>query len=634
MLYLRLLCCFSGFAFGFFFLTACSLQQDCLTNKDCLNPKAPLCKPQRDGTNRCSPMTTLCLSNSDCPFGKRCQAKQCRAKGELQCFPDCKPSEKCVQGRCKRVLRLGECDSECAVDEVCRDGKCAKKCQPSCEANELCKNGKCVQDSTGNCAPACARDEICINKKCERKQDAECRDNTDCAHGEKCTNARCVRSCSCTNNNECPTGKVCKDCQCITSPDIICPGIGEKCNPQAGAQACVAEATCLVVKEGDSKGLCFKNCRQDSSCDSGEVCVSRKRGQNTFNICLKDAKKGEACGLEKQIRCKSDEWTPLYCSTKDRKCATAVVRKKGESCNKPHDNTAPLKVCDRAMSLLCDEMSGICVQGIAVETLGKCELAQKRVCKHKEDFCFRFSNDVKHGYCVTRCALHAPQCPAGTRCVKGSGILQAYCRPYGTLKQDQVCDENQISTETYDSSKSCHREYSCVLLQPGARKGVCMKRFKSGCQGRCEKKQTCLGLKTGDGVCATNCSEKQSCRGTDIRCLAVRGGKFCGPVPESGPNHYAMKCGSPVKTKGCKAGLFCLPTEQNGDGFCSRDCSVDGKCPTAKDSTGKELSAQCVNVNQNTGQKACVFLCGVQGSVTCPGNLSCQKLQSGANVCL
>jgi hypothetical protein len=161
-----------------------------------------------------------------------------------------------------------------------------------------------------------------------------------------------------------------------------------------------------------------------------------------------------------------------------------------------------------------------------------------------------------------------------------------------------------------------------------------MKRFKGGCQGKCATGQSCLGLQSGDGVCAKSCTGDTDCKEADTKCTAIQGGSVCGPTPETGPNDYATKCGNPVKTKGCKAGFICLPTGQNGDGFCTKDCSVDGKCPTAKDSAGKELSGQCTTVNSTSGQKACVFICGAQGNATCPNNLTCQKLQNGGSACL
>lgn len=161
-----------------------------------------------------------------------------------------------------------------------------------------------------------------------------------------------------------------------------------------------------------------------------------------------------------------------------------------------------------------------------------------------------------------------------------------------------------------------------------------MKRFKGGCQGKCASDQSCLGLQSGDGVCAKTCTGDTDCKEADTKCTAIQGGSVCGPTPETGPNDYAAKCGTPVKTKGCKAGLLCLQFTQAGDAVCTKDCSTSGVCPTAKDSSGKDVSAQCVTINQTSGAKACIFTCGAQGNATCPTGLTCKALgSSGAQAC-
>lgn len=82
--------------------------------------------------------------------------------------------------------------SECAADEWCQSGACAK-CQ--CPAGQLCsETGQCVS-SPGTCEPACSSGEICSAKNVCIAQ-GSCKDDLDCATspGLKCNLAeeKCV----------------------------------------------------------------------------------------------------------------------------------------------------------------------------------------------------------------------------------------------------------------------------------------------------------------------------------------------------------------------------------------------------------------------------------------------------------
>jgi len=603
---------------------------ECATNLDCkekgrnytCNTKTKRCVRAATPPKTCSPE---CRSDEECIDGT-CEKKQ---TGN-DCNPACGADQQCINGKCEKKQTGNNCSPGCNTSEICKDGKCVKNtpgpCTPACASDEVCNNGKCEKKQTGGCTPACGADEECKNGKCEKKQTGKtC--NPACASDEICKDGKCEKKqtggcpANCTNDSDCPASECGQRIQCRggvcaekqqTGTD---PKPATKCDPHQ-SNPCPQGFKCLQTSQ--TTAYCFQECTQNAN-----ICSNNTDGRTNCRvvtesgtkICLKDQVKGGSCGWQKQIICKAGQKPRLYCSNNGTCKEVQVQGNAGDPCNKQGDSSEPIKECDDSKQLFCNS-SGKCAKRNTASTNGACGGNTGTSCS-SSDVCVNLSSNDPNGYCLRKCTPGSSSCPGGGRCAalqSGGGV----CLLVGTAGEDEVCG-NEAGAPMLKTSESCRKGLTCITLS-GSR-GVCYKTVSNCSSGACASGRKCLSASGGGGICAKDCSSGGTCTKSGTECVELQGGdKICGPSALVGPNDFAAVCSAPRSTKGCKSGFFCLRlTEKSKQGYCSRNCTTDKKCPRGT----------CVAAGQNSS--FCLFKCTSNSS--CPSGLTCQSLQSGDKYC-
>lgn len=599
--------------------TDCQPNQACDNNGKCVDKNG--CNPPCPSGQKCVNQACVeCEQDTDCQSGQTCNSGKCEAKSG--CNPPCPTGQQCINNACVQCVK----DQDCAATETCTNGKCVAKppaCNPPCQSGETCVNNKCVQcqkdadcqsgqtcDSNGKCVaqsgcnPPCASGQKCVNNAC-----VECTQDADCASTETCTNGKCTPKTPPQCSPPCQSGQQCVNGQCVQcAKDADCPS-GQKC--QSGscvAKTCVSNNDCNPG-ETCTNGACIspvgKDCSNGQQCSPGFICLQTGTNQaycfqdcsgnqtacaqNTadgrtncaqvatsstgspISVCLKFEKKGGKCAgttwsTTGQALCENSTTPPLYCSTKGL-CEEFKTRTKaGEKCNKSNDTTEPRYLCDSKSNLVCSETSGTCVAAVIAKEGEPCDT--QGTVLGKPTICDPKVTDL--------ICINFDQASGLARCQK-------------------QCDPQKAGQCSYDSNLTCW--------------GI---------------------LQGGQGICYdVTCTQDSDCGQKNYSCIAnpIQGasGKICWPNAPAGPKAYGELCTDPIVTKGCKAGSLCLKTNDD-NGFCTQDCT-SSSCPTAKDASGKTVTAKCETFGQ-PGQtfKRCVFPCGGTGQ-TCPKGLTyCQEV--------
>ncbi len=616
----------------------CAADTDCKTGEKCTANKCvpPVggCNPPCTGTDKCfQNQCVQCASDTDCKTGETCTSNKCVAKPA--CNPACKVGERCVNSKCVQCTKneeckatevcnatTGKCDpkpvggctpacpsnqkcvnnqcvpkgctqnSDCAADETCdtATSQCKKKptgCNPACRSGEKCVNNQCVQcTSNGDCAASekcsagkCVPNTIQCNpacqsgEKCVAGKCVQCSSNSDCPSGQNCTNGRCTKKTACTSNANCTAGLICVNNTCVSPAGSAC----------TTTRRCPSGYQCLGIP--GNKSVCFQDCGTVPTACAGNTVDGRTScltvGTNSttnqpIRVCLKLNKKNDSCGAPTwtttgQAFCDSSGTPPLYCN-KANKCTEYLYRKKvGETCNKANDTKEPRYLCDPKLSLVCLEKTGKCVKAATAKEGQACD---------------------------------AQGTTLGTPTVCDSSVKGLICVTFpGSIARCQLrCDPTKAGQCSHNSNLTCWKIFT-----------------------------------DGGGMCFDlTCTKDSECAFSNYKCqknpLQGATGLVCWPQPATGPKAYAEACSNPVSTKGCKAGTTCFLT--NGEnGFCSNDCTST-TCGSAKDATGKTLTAKCESYGTGTRAfKRCVFPCGGTGQ-TCPKELPhCQNTTNSSNTC-
>jgi hypothetical protein len=169
------------------------------------------------------------------------------------------------------LFNCGECDFECALDEICQSSVCfTPECMPECDARQLCCGGDCIDPMSdnancGDCGQTCDAPLRCLGGACM------CSGGTGgdmCATGEDCCPTGCVDLM--TDPENCGVcgascgGLPCNAGQCTCGP-TVCP-VGQAC--------CDTErGTCAdLTSDMDHCGHCDTKCDSNRSngCVAGE----------------------------------------------------------------------------------------------------------------------------------------------------------------------------------------------------------------------------------------------------------------------------------------------------------------------------------------------------------------------------
>ena len=410
--------------------------------------------------------------------------------------------------------------------------------------------------------------------------------------------------------------------------------MGDPCTQAQGNPAgdCQAGLICLgVTEQGEAR--CFQDCTSNDG-----LCAANSDGRTAcetvtesgIKVCLNtNAAKDADCGFlnKSQARCRASQTPPLYCSPTTQKCTEAVVQNSvGDPCNRENDNSEPLKLCNGSATppLACDPSSGVCVEQTIVGTLEKC--GGIKGCA-ADDVCVGFQDGTGGtvSYCLKGCTPGAgASCPGNAECLtlnSGGGA----CRWAGALQQNDACEELDTTKDKIDTTNLCAGGLQCLGLN--GTKPICIQIWEGTCQtpGKtCNQGDKCVPLQSTSGTtfggCFSDCSGGKACPG-DLECSAGLGDACLGETPV-GPVAQGGVCStdpSRVTTEGCQKDLFCLGLENAPRGICSRDCAS-----SAAVCSSTTPPMECIEINPQTGSRACVFSCSQPGQ-TCPTGTTCNS---------
>ncbi len=188
---------------------------------------------------------------------------------------------KCIGGICHKTCRNNECPAgyTCGPDNLCTE----KKCPNGCPSGYACRFGRCVNLDCSKPDGECAVGEICVDGKCIKDPCI----GVKCSNGLFCRGGKCRLSCA---NVACPKGQICRDGQCIPDP---CAGINCGANKVCWRGRCVAKSQSCTQGKGCPKGqtcfygACVKDLCNGVVCPDGQKCIDgdcySKSGQKHYN---------------------------------------------------------------------------------------------------------------------------------------------------------------------------------------------------------------------------------------------------------------------------------------------------------------------------------------------------------------
>lgn len=379
----------------------------------------------------------------------------------------------------------------------------------------------------------------------------------------------------------------------LTQPD----GVGNKCRrgPDPGQGDCPNKRlVCGPISR--TEAYCYENCTETKKCAlADEQCVTVEAFPQ-IPVCVKVAKKGEECGLEKRIICPGEAVDPpLYCLS-------------GKCTEKPKDGWDVGQPCTAPRG---DQQSD-CKAGLLCVQYAQNRFICAKKCD-KDGDCSGSEICWEKPFSVKACVIPVK---AGEKC---NPLERRFCKT-----------DNPLSPLECNASGVC--ESTSDVKQLGE---VCTKSVVPGQErGNCDQGMLCLGVSDREARCHKSCTNPGDCPS----------GEGCVQHPNPGPGDPIKACVIQVgdgevcdlqKRKMCKqeANKFfkCKkPDDTKTEGKCVEinigdGCVNDGDCG----------SMICVAVDSNQpASKYCLLPCDPK-TPKCPGNGACQGFgQNGPFACL
>ena len=193
---------------------------ECLVPEDCCPPPSALCQSLKascdlGNTSACDQYATSCA----------CRASDWLCEND-ECFQTCTGDLDCTLGACVggKCVECGT-DTDCAADELCKDGICEEKCteDADCAYFHSCQGGTCVPTGCNNdreCVGATGNVlAFCLDQECRVpcQSDVEC-DQQQPFDFNACIDGFCVEL-GCEGDDEC---RILLNVQPNLGPDAVC----------------------------------------------------------------------------------------------------------------------------------------------------------------------------------------------------------------------------------------------------------------------------------------------------------------------------------------------------------------------------------------------------------------------------
>jgi MYXO-CTERM domain-containing protein len=471
-----------------------------------------------------------CTGNNDCPTGGAIMAAVSGYREDLVI-----PLQDDVNGICALYPGTpGALGSSCSVSTDCTSRLCindngVKYCSQTCgtcPTGFRCTNSQCVRAGAPRvgeaCTGSCESGALCLedsptSRKCY-KQCTPGSTPTGCATGERCADlGQNVGACV-------PEG--------TRRP-------GEECGGSFGD--CISGATCYIVEEGATTGICFQDCTRDIDCGSGRRClISPSDGGTSSGVCVGARSEGATCG-EGGFDTMCAEG--LICLCYDSQCTAG-------RCVRECTNQPSVCLAGQRCELLSDNQTSVCIQ----------EVGEGQGCN--EAVCAAGLLCVQSGGSQYRCFRDCSQqaCPSGKTC---------HTYNQGTSSQFSICED---APPPRDGG-----------ADGGVRDGGTQPPLRGfgeacGANEECES-GLCADLPGRDRVCATACdprlghyecghgAEREGCVPFNAEDLGQGG--LCVPGGQTGDLGFGQACRG---REDCESGIC-------DERRCSIWCELDGTCP-------------------------------------------------------
>lgn len=434
---------------------------------------------------------------------------------------------------------------------------------------------------------------------------------------------------------------------------------------------------CLLLPASD-KGVCVKECQEDSQCPPWQDCIPTDAGVDAMHICATVAQSGAYCDNAAGIVCKAGLYCVLPPDGGEAVCTSFCtpgesICQQGTECKlmDPEDPSwgACLTVDDLPACIAPEECGDkeVCVQlvegyyrctpvcmeagapcgsfGTCVdleqpggETASACLTVQAvgAICSMKKGM--PCDDDLKcadvgapDGWkrCLAPC--EEGQCGAGYLCQMPEGAVQELCVPMEfALEAPVYCND----------SYPCPAGLVCVQ-EDGAAGGICAVPCDDGCsEGTACHQDGCVLLSPAGASCLVDlgvfCASGTDCIGDKGNSGAGWCAQPCEPGETVCPDDlactdalldqaYCLKGVGHGELCSLDDGLGCAPadgttcihvTGESDFGFCTPACSGPGSCEQIVPGVYTECMIQ------KSGQWYCAFLCGGMGS-SCPEWMQC-----------
>jgi outer membrane exchange protein TraA len=365
-----------------------------------------------------------------------------------------------------------------------------------------------------------------------------------------------------------PDPNVCKQCdrQFVNLPGNNGCGLGYYCNEAALCGPCDSAALCGPTCSpcGGATPFCINtngqldcgSCRTDLDCKVGFTCDLIKHECNQTHECEDDS----TCERGKSCVNFSCQWcdTPDHCAGDSCNCCPRGNNAKAMQCRALGAVSGP-PVCVECVTTadcaggVCDQLSGLCVDKLAVHERSDCCGQDCAVCPADAPFCLpnhlgeacatcRNDLDCKAGdYCLSgqcraciedrRCGARCETCAGDTPYCLGSQVANtATCvRCTG----DDQCPGGACNPTTHACEPAC--KASCAPSAPYCYGGACVECYADT---QCPCGGTCMA---DTHTCSTSCKTNVDCSGNE-HCRWDEAGtaKECTP----GPMLDNSSCGS------------------------------------------------------------------------------------------
>ncbi len=513
------------------------------------------------------------------PGSEVCDNKDNDCNGKIDDSPNC---QKNCQDGARRSCYNGPAGTKgvgvCKAGiELCRGGKWSGSCVGAIiPTAEKCNDGldnNCNNQKDENCGVCRSNDqEVCYNGSggCTKQADGSYRCNNPCRAG--------IRSCQGGQWTSCK-GEI------KPKPSETCGNkIDDNCNGQV-------DEGCSNCSNGASRSCPYKGPAGTAgigTCKAGrQTCTGGNWGACSGEVLPVP----EICGDGLDNNCNKQ---------KDENCTPSKLH---QSCT-ANSNCDTGQVCIQFQG----QTKGTCFQDCS---------SSAAICSNNTDGrqkCTAFARTAQNktiSVCVKEVGTNAScDVTKSIICVSGNACSSVgKCIRVTTVSEGQQCD-SQASPPTI-----CGTNLLCVGFGAGF-PSICMRSCAPApAPSTCGTGFSCITLSSGMGACLqTGCTSTSQCRYTNPphRCITnSSGGKSCYPEPLPGPRTFGQVCNFSTVSTRCVRGLTCLTVPNATRGFCSKDCTSSGSCPSSPS------GAQCTKINTQ-GTKMCLF-----GCTRCPSGLKC-----------